>query len=322
MDAKGRPVTTFINAFGEDITPAPGKVNRALQEYQNMARKARIFLLQNDKEPEVPEGGTPPVIEVSPKAITESSMAAAGRALTPETTGVFPQVMPKTPPGLFQPVVDAHKISVEPSAPPSMYAGEGMVTGKSSFDPGKAISDVRGTEIYKNWAEKTPAIDGFRAAIRGYQNAPEEKITTQRDIDLANLAMQIAAPGQTAGGVGMRAYQIQRIEESIPLLERLLDLPDVVLKRNKFPPDTRARIIAVTQQKIKALEDSGRSAVASLAGQLKSQDYDPEEYLFDPEKKLITGATSAAAASGGAAAPVQSKTIRLPSGRVTTGSWR
>lgn len=69
LDSKGRTVTRVYNEFGEDITTVPDKVNPVVRDYQNMLRKARSFLLQNDNEPSVAEGKTPSGIEVSPKHV-------------------------------------------------------------------------------------------------------------------------------------------------------------------------------------------------------------------------------------------------------------
>lgn len=343
-DEKGIKHVQVFNAFGEDITQVPGKVNKVLEEHQKNLRKARSFILQNDKEPEVPEGEEPPQIDVSskqaaPVAITPAPVVSAPAPV--RTVGAPPvEIAPKIPSAVgpltdwTQQVPVIHggpapsiivpqqpTVAVAPTAPPVAAAppviqppeatlfytpGEGRTMG-SEFKPDEYMKDVRSSELYKNWAEKTPAISGFRATARAYQSKPEGSITTQDDIDLANAALQIASPGSTAGGRGMEAYRITRIEDSIPLLERLLDLPDVVLKRNKFPKGTRDRIIAITERKAEEIERLGRDTIQSAQERLKTQGLNPAVFLFEPEKQLVKGPAGASQAVGG--------TITLPSGR-------
>jgi hypothetical protein len=313
IDDKGRTHTVMINSFGEDITPVPGKKNAILENYQKMAQKARTFLLQNDDEPEVPEGGTAPVIEVAPKIMTPGP--------SPMITALAPQPFQYVPEGAVQgaptpiaaaaPMVQpAQPVAAAPVVAPKVAPGvpeyepfTGMITA-TTFKPDDYMKDVRGSELYKNWAEKTPAIAGFRATVRAYQAAPGAQITTQNDIDLANAALQIASPGATAGGRGMESYRVTRIEEAVPLLERLLDLPDVVLKRNKFPEETRNRIIEITERKAQQLEGLARDTLTSAKARLAEQGADSESVFFGPEKDLLGGAQSSASGAGTVTVPI------------------
>lgn len=346
LDAHGKQITRFINAFGEDITEVPGKVNPALKEYQNMARKARGFLLQNDNEPEVPEGGTPPVIEVTPKQAVAAAAAAAPAIeptdpFSPESTGVFPQLMPGTPSGLFQPATPppaGPKITIEPtaggapkvvidSASPSVvpktaapesavYGGEGLVTGRGDFDPDKYVSDVRGSGLYKNWEEKSPFIGELRGIVKKYESLPPGSITTQNDIALATTALMLATPGASAGGRGMEGMRITKLEEAQPLLEQLYGIKGHLLKEHKFEEGTRKRIIEAAERKAQIFEEQGRSAVKSAEERLKLKGYNPTEFLFGSEQQLLSS-VAPGTVEGQVGARVN--TIRLPSGRVVIG---
>ncbi len=330
-------ITVFYNDFDEDITSPPGKTNPLVKKYQDMAFKARSFLVQNDKEPEVPEGGTPPKIEVQPKAMM-GVPSPAPLDLSPDQTGVFPVVTPSTPAGLaptiqtpppagpiipkvtIEPPGSGQQITIAPKSTPgaaasNLYTGEGLVTGKGSFDPDKFVSDVRASGMYKNWEEKSPFIADFRGIVKAYEKLPPGSITTQNDIALATTALMLATPGASAGGRGMEGMRITKLEEAQPLLEQLLGIKGHILKEHKFEEGTRQRIIDATERKAQVLEAQGKSAVQSAENRLKDQGYDPGKYLFDPEKQLLF--SGAPAGATGATSP-RGRTVKLKSGRTVT----
>lgn len=257
--------------------------------------------------------GAPPV-EIAPKIpsavfpLTDWTQQVPVIHGGPAPSIVIPQqaapvITPVAPPVAAAPPV------IQPGVVP---AGGMDITGavpylNPDFKPDEYMKEVRSSELYKNWAEKTPAIAGFRATARAYQDKPAGAITVQDDIDLANSALQIASPGTTAGGRGMEAYRINRIEDSIPYLERFLDIKAVTLKEHKFPKETRERIIAATERKAQEIEKLGRDTLHSAQERLTTEYRDPAKYLFEPEKQLISGSTRTTSVPGG--------TITLPSGR-------
>jgi len=345
VNERGQKVTRMINTFGEDITTVPGKANPALAEYQKMARKARAFLIQNDNEPEVPEGGTAPGIEVAPKdvfAATPSVVAPSptewaaslppkpaneadpsqvrawlfsSKALPPsaaaklsdqEALEVYqsyqehvsrtPEVVPKGPaPAPASPVVAPAAQQAPPVAP--TYGGEGLVTDQGDFEPNKFLdTTIRGSGMYKNWQEKSEFIDGLRKTVDAYKTAGET--TNELDSDLAAYALMLSTPGQSASGRSFEGLRLSSLAAHVPNLEKALDLPDLVLNRNRFPKATRDRIIAATERKARTLEAQGRGALKNGVAQLTNRDIDPSEYLFDAEKNLLSGSDASGTPAG------------------------
>lgn len=111
----GRKVVRMYNAFGEDITNVPGKTNKALEHYQKLLRDARSYLLQNEDEPEVPEGKDASQIQVSPKAVEAPAAPAAVVPTVPAAPAVAPVVEPFTPPAITPVVPIARAIPGVPS---------------------------------------------------------------------------------------------------------------------------------------------------------------------------------------------------------------
>lgn len=348
-NALGQTITKTVNVFGEDLTETdPNKPNKILREYQTMARKARSYLLQNDDEPEVPEGKAAPVIQVSPKQMT-FTQAPPAVDLTPERTGVFPVVTAATPVGLAPRVQDVapagaiipQVVPVQPGvsavapavvkpvvtvpaasaasavpaapevsvAPTKWYGGEGMVTDLGPFDPDKYVTtDVKGGELYKNWAQKSEVIEDFYKTAASYENLPPGSITTQKDIALATQALMLAMPGQSAGGRGPEGLRLTRLEDAQPYIEKWLDLPAVLLKEHKFTKGTRDRIIQAAKQKAEILEAQGKGALDLAYKRLIKQGYDPKEFLSGKELSLIAKSSgpSPSGASAGVQGPVYS----------------
>ena len=95
----------------------------------------------------------------------------------------------------------------------------------------------------------------------------------------------------------MQAYQIQRLEESQPLMEMLRGIKGHILKTHKFEEGTRQRLIEVTERKAQEIEGIARKTVQSAAQQVARVGIDPEEIFYGPEKELLTSSPSNPAAS-------------------------
>jgi hypothetical protein len=257
--------------------------------------------------------GITPVVGVAGGTI--QGLPSAGAVWTGGTPQVF-AAQPAAPKVVIQPTATGQSVTVEPAAAPVAEAakpevyvpGTGVLSGMGDYKPDAAIKDARATELYKNWSEKSGSIAGFRTLVKNYQSLPKGSVTTQNDLALANSAMQIAAMGSSGGSPRGMGQELKRIEESIPIIERILDLPDIVLQRDKFPEGVRERLIQVTEQKAREIESLAGDVIKTTGAQLKQRGYDPMEYLFDAEKQLL--GQPARAAGGGAG-----RTITLPSGR-------
>ena len=324
--------TAVYNAFGEDITQVPGKPNRILEEHQKNARKARAFLLQNDNEPDIPEGGEPPQIQVTPKqaapapapapvrvapvSVRKADQGTTGRWSMTHRLKSFPapaqvQVAPVAPAPAVVPIAPT-----APAAKPVLdyVPGTGYVSGPGTFKPDEYLKDIRGLEIINSWNNKKPIIDDFRATVQTYKANPTRAITTQDDIALATDALLLAAPGASAGGRGMEAMKITRLEDAQPVLEQLYGIKGHILKEHVFEKGTRDRLIAATERRINAIEGAARGTIQSAAERLTKAGVDPNKYLIGPEKDLLQGTTSAPVTSGGTA----TRQITLSNGKIVT----
>jgi hypothetical protein len=217
---------------------------------------------------------------------------------------IAPKVAPPAPAAL--PV-----INLPQQAAPSDSGG--LTTGYApGFAPQETVKTLRDSELYKNWAEKSGVMGRFRLAANSYTGAAGE-ITTQKDIALANAALQLQAPG--GGGSGERGapeLRVASLEEAQPLLEQLYGIKAKVLKTHRFEEGTRNRLIELGNQAIASLEGPAKSVVQTAAGQLQQVGAKPENFLSSYELGLIQPGT--AGTSGPAASP-RGRLIVLPSGK-------
>jgi hypothetical protein len=341
IDEQGRQRTRILNAFGEDITQVPGKKNAALEHYQKLHREASKFLLQNDNEPEVPEGKEAPQISVSPRVAETTSAPVVVPATQPEATGVFPIVMPGTPAGLGPQVAmppaagpkltiaptanGGHSITVEPKPaasavaavpsvqPSASYGGEGFISGYTPgtlSSPKEIVENLRGQETYKNWAEKAPKINQFRQIVSSYAHEKPGDVTTQKDLALATTALMLAMPGG-GGSRGMPEGRYRTIEEMQPLIEQVFHFVPKFLKKEAFTPETRQRIIEEANRSVVGLESGAASSVKNAVGLFSGAGLPPEKFLTEDERRLASSAAAPAGEGAGAAA----QDITLSNGR-------
>lgn len=319
VDEKGQH-TAIYNAFGEDITQVPGQPNRILEEHQKNARRARAFLLQNDNEPEVPEGKTAPQIKVSPKVMPAPATPEAFPMRTVVTPGpvmyVPPTpapvaVVPATPPTPAVVPVPASAPPVQPT--PEYVPGTGFISGPGTFKADEAVKDMRTQELYKNWAEKSAKIDELRALETAYAQKP--KVTKQLDLDLAQAALMLSMPSSGGSGRGMPEMRLEKLADAQPLIEKAYHIVPQMLGTESFTPDTRARLIAAAERKAQALESIARSPIQTTVDRLKKVGQDPAKYLDSKELQLLG---SAPAAGGPAPVGGATRQITLSNGKIVT----
>jgi hypothetical protein len=231
-------------------------------------------------------------LHLSNQDIADRSQKVAPAAVVPKVTIQSPGAAPVT-----------IQTANEPSIP-------GAAPIQAAFDLDKYAGEARKVGTYDVWEKKKANIDNFRATAKRYDQL-KGKVTTQNDIALATDALIIAAPGSSAGGRGMEGLRLKSLEESIPLIERFLDLPDVVLQRDKFPEDVRKRIIEITEQKSQLLENSARDVLKNLRERAVQSGQDPDRVLFDYEKQLL-GSSAAATPEGQAP---RGRPVTLKSGK-------
>lgn len=341
LDPKtGQKYVVYKNAYNEDITePSDGSKNATLEHYRKLFRKSSSFLIQNDNEPDIPEGGTAPIISVSPKALQDEAASPMISSLHPEITAGVPTGAPTveeinravqseidpasrvTPlvgiaqpiPGMPQP---APKVVVEPTATgtavtvqapqaapvekPAVYVpGTGVLTGMGDFKPAEVVKDAKSTELYKNWAERSAAIDAFRAVKQFYAANPNDEVTGQNDKDLLTTATQIASMSSSGGSGRAMMNEIKLVEAKIPTWDRIKDAPDIVLNRNLFPKPVRDRIISMVERHIKGIESLAGGALKTASDELIARGMDPAKYFSPAERALFGETPGAESAAGG-----------------------
>jgi hypothetical protein len=138
-------------------------------------------------------------------------------------------------------------------------------------------------------------------------------VTSQNDLALANSAMQISSISASGGSSRGAGQELKRIEDSIPLIERILDIPDIVLMRDKFPEGVRNRLIEITEQKAQAVEALAGDMLNVTANRLKANGLEPASYLSEREMSLISrhAAAPATATATGAGGGGIEKTVTL-----------
>ena len=346
----GKLVNVFMSPTGLNLTPPRGSFpgSTEWQHYSKMQQNAREFLsdpnnlpgpsgVPSEAQPKVPQSSAVPVDEppapmataIQPVAAPVVSplpaglSAAAGNSTASRSAFIQPATTTITHP-------DGTTIQQTAAAPVSPVAGQtaaplppvpvsavqpaGAGAGNADswpvpprFDVAqKIMGDVRAQEPVKNWLEKHPAINRMRAIAA----TPPTGITTQDDLDLANSVAQLVSQSSGVRGTGDLA-QAHKIEETVPLLERVANLKGIVLKEHAFPPEVRQRLIAVGERAARSLETDARAAYAGSLANLRWQAALPDEYLPSvlntTEMGLLRGpATSAAPAA---------RTFTLSSGR-------
>jgi hypothetical protein len=202
---------------------------------------------------------------------------------------------------------------VQPAAPSVLSMtptplGMGIPSGFSpGYSPQEQTAALRASELYKNWAEKSGAMGRFRAAAASYTGQSGE-ITTQKDIALANSALQLQMPGGGgSGGRGNPDMQVHSLEAAQPLLEQFYGLKAKILKTKLFEEGTRKRLIELGHQSVAALEDPARGAVQMVAKNLRDANVDPNGHLYPYELGLLNGG-----GAPGATGAKQVKTVTLP----------
>lgn len=316
-------ITVWRNPLLQNVTPGTTEGDKNIEYYAREAAKHHKFLIQNDLEPGEADGG----YKVTPKDVVDEPMSPMITALAPapvvaptpappgvgmglgNTTRRFldaGDVFAPAAPAAAAPVV-APKVTVAPTGEVTVQPdpNQGLQTGKSTdvvFKPDDYAKDMRTSELYKNWAEKSATIAAFRGTVKAYDAMPKGSITTQNDLDLATYALMLASPSASAGGRGMEGLKIKSLEESIPIMEQVYGIPGHLLKTHKFEEPVRQRIILATERKAQELENLARGVITGVKTRIEKEDFKADSILFGPELQLAnTPMTGAEGAAGGGA---------------------
>lgn len=274
----------------------------------------------------VPVEPSPAVIQRATAGVTPVAGVAGGvipglPSVGATWSGGTPQVFASQPAPkvIVEPTAAGPAVTVQPTAAPeapgplSYDPNMGILTKVAPFDKQAFMKDFRGAAQYQNWTDKIRSIDSARSTARAYDALPKGSVTTHLDVDLANAALQLSAQGTSAGGRSMQEFQVKRLEDAIPLLERIPDLAGHILGTDKFPKEVRDRIIASNERKAQELESRAADVVRAAQRGLLERRIDPGDTFFDSEKQLLqqAPAAGAGASTGGYLTPEFS----LPSGR-------
>jgi hypothetical protein len=223
--------------------------------------------------------------------------------------------------GLVQPAAPSPNAPFTP-APSVVMPTAGAPTYPSvagTTAPGEQIAPEPGTEpqqVAETARKDTPVTDwkSSMGIIRQFHNTVERyKLpgpTPQNDTTLANTVMQLSLK---SGGGGARAaageYKVTNIEDAVPLMERLYNIKATLTKEHAFPPEVRARLIAIGQDNISAIEGNAAEVLRDV----------PQTQLLSHERSLVarypvegSAAAPSAAAPAAAAGSAPAAAAALP----------
>lgn len=231
----------------------------------------------------VPQPTEPVAQPTQPASVTVEPHPSGGSKITVQPATVDPSAPPPPP-------------------PPPPTGNRSMITGYApGFSPPEIVKSLRESRLYQNWAEKSGPVGRFKAAASSYTGAPGE-ITTQKDLALANAALQLQSSGEGGSGRGNPEMRVKSLEEAQPLLEQAYGFKAKILKTRLFEDGTRNRLIALGRQSVQALEDPARGAVQTASDQLQRSQALPEQHLYPYELGLLKGGGATAAPGGGSGA--------------------
>ncbi len=295
----GEPRELWLNAEGEDISPG-AKARERYAKMRHSAWDDLFYPVapksaSKGTSAAAPAAAAPaPAPVVTPVAsqdITAQQSEQLSREMQSE--GIFTNpdvalgtVIRMTPQSRISNWNQRHGATV-PAAPASIVTPAGVVTPPAApapapapapvsselgfatgpvpgTEPVKVLETVRKTPQYDNWAKDfDKSIGAFHNIVNSYPAIDKSKTaSTQTDIALANTIVQLM--GRATGGArGMmpEGRTISSIEDTMPLLERIGELPAEVLKTHAFPEGVRRRLIAEGQKQIAAIESSAADAL-------------------------------------------------------------
>lgn len=203
------------------------------------------------------------------------------------------EVTAKQPRAISLPVVD-------PAASNDGALTTGYATG---FSPPEIVKTARESQDIKGWSTVRDVIGEFNSLAGSYSGKEPGKITTQKDVALANTLIRLQNPGGTGRGFG--ELHIEKLEDASPWLERLAGAKGLVLKEHAFTKETRDRLITEGRRLVNSIEQPARDQVSLTVQQLHRVQANPADYLNAGELSLLTSVPfTAPAASTASGAPV------------------
>jgi hypothetical protein len=183
--------------------------------------------------------------------------------------------------------------------------GPGLQTGFApGFAPPELVKAARETKQVQGWSQVSDVLGEFRSLAGAYGG--HEKITSGKDVALANTLIRLQNPTGTGRGFG--DLKVDKLEDATPILEKLYNLKGLVLKQHAFTPETRQRLIQEGNRLVNSIEGPARAQIQLAAQQLQRVGVSPSDYLDQGELGLLGGSTAAAGAPRG-------RLIVLPSGK-------
>jgi hypothetical protein len=281
----------------ESTSVAPAMVEPAPDTPENNVARAKVAT----ELPDLPGS----IVAKMPQADLDAAMVQVALAKKVNGTAGVPSVSAPRAPTAATPVINV----------PPQFSGiaTGAVPGMSPDDIYKSAMTHPSLTTY---LEKQPAIDMFRSTVANYPTLEKAGTpTTQADISLANSVAQMSSLNKGARGVeeGMR---VKKIEDAIPFVERLLNIKNIVLKNEAFPPEVRARLIGVGEAAARSLEAPASVVVRnSVKGGVH-----PGRFL-GPEQSLLNYSAPAPAAVGETSGAPAQKVVTAPSGAKYMLTW-
>jgi hypothetical protein len=311
----GQKRKVFINANGEDVTPVPG--NKLFDYYNDMRRDAWETFHTPAKEPEQHPAGKHPNIEsmVSPGNIPDAPPAPM---IVPQPAPAAPVVSPATATPSGPPPVDINQYSPM----------QGLPIGPQNtvWDEGKTSDELQKNPIYQNWAQTRTQVGNFVSAANSINSVPWDQQLKQnmnpQDIALAESLIKMYDPQ----GV-IREFKWDKFADNQPLLSKLRDAQQMILRTGEFTRDVRQDLIKLGQETIRAREDGVKPTLQQAVQRASSNPTNDLRNILDPhDTELLKGSSFAdriippvgrqapAAGSASAASP-QSGVVRLTTGR-------
>lgn len=302
----GQERQTFLNAFDEDVTPPmDGSTNPNRKKYLQMREEADWMIASPSevikRQKELKEAWYP-------KDKGRTAAKGSGKPVVEPSGKVRESTLPSVP------QAPAEKTYVPGTGLP-------VSAGTSEADVEKQVlsytDDVRKSPQYQAWSEKMSAINALDEIEKAYATNPE--ITNVLDSALAGVTLQLLSPGPSASARSFQDFRVANIEEHAQTLrEKIADLPEKLLGKDRFEPGARARIIAEARRLVTAKENSAATVLKRAQDFATAKQADP--FFDDKEKAILARAAQPApppGAPGAAAGTVQTQpgVYKLPSGR-------
>lgn len=265
---------------------APFDAAGAVASYQNAGRPVVL-----------PDGTVAPAAQVP----FQQGAAAPVTVNTPTHTVT---VQPNTPPPVAvatpQPVIQpANELGAMTVDTP---LGQAIVAGNPQAAADKLVEDARKSDYVSGWSKVKDVVNEFNSVKNAYTGS-KEKITSQKDVALANTLIRLQNPAGTGRGFG--ELHVENLEKDAPRLEQLLHIKGLVLKEHAFTPETRKRLIEEGNRLVDSIETPARSELSRVASRISQFNLPLARHLNSDELSLIGAGGPPAASAGGTTGPVR-----------------